>query len=34
VILSVFAIALFAALTVAERFTLPWAYQPRGDRTS
>ncbi len=31
VILSVFAIALFAALTVAERLLLPWAYQPRGD---
>ncbi|MBV9005698.1 MAG: ABC transporter permease [Solirubrobacterales bacterium] len=31
VILSAFAIALFAALTVAERLLLPWAYQPRGD---
>jgi putative hydroxymethylpyrimidine transport system permease protein len=29
VILSVFAIALFASLTVAERLLLPWAYQPR-----
>lgn len=29
-ILSVFAIALFALLTVAERLTLPWAYEPRG----
>ncbi len=29
-ILSVFAIALFALLTVAERLLLPWAYEPRG----
>jgi putative hydroxymethylpyrimidine transport system permease protein len=29
VILSVFAIALFALLTLAERLLLPWAYQPR-----
>ena len=32
VILSLFAIVLFALLTVAERLVLPWAYQPRGDR--
>jgi putative hydroxymethylpyrimidine transport system permease protein len=31
-ILSGFAIALFAALSVAERLALPWAYQPRGER--
>ncbi len=31
VILSVFAIALFALLTVAERRVLPWAYQPTGE---
>jgi putative hydroxymethylpyrimidine transport system permease protein len=31
VILSLFAIALFALLTLAERFTLPWAYQPTGE---
>jgi len=31
VILSLFAIALFAALTLAERLALPWAYQPRGE---
>jgi ABC-type nitrate/sulfonate/bicarbonate transport system permease component len=31
VILSAFAIALFALLTVAERLALPWAYQPIGD---
>lgn len=30
-ILSLFAIALFALLTLAERRLLPWAYQPRGD---
>ena len=29
VILSVFAIALFALLTLAERLVLPWAYRPR-----
>jgi NitT/TauT family transport system permease protein/putative hydroxymethylpyrimidine transport system permease protein len=33
VILSLFAIALFALLTVAERLVLPWAFQPRGDNT-
>lgn len=33
VILSAFAVALFAALTLAERLLLPWAYQPIGDRT-
>ncbi len=32
-ILSVFAIALFALLTVAERLALPWAYEPRGERS-
>jgi putative hydroxymethylpyrimidine transport system permease protein len=32
VILSVFAVALFALLTMAERLTLPWAYEPRGGR--
>jgi putative hydroxymethylpyrimidine transport system permease protein len=31
VVLSLFAIALFAILTVAERLTVPWAYQPIGD---
>src|SRR5947209_12873086 len=31
VVLSVFAILLFAVLTVAERLTVPWAYQPTGD---
>jgi ABC-type nitrate/sulfonate/bicarbonate transport system permease component len=31
VVLSVFAIALFALLTMAERLLLPWAFQPRGD---
>jgi putative hydroxymethylpyrimidine transport system permease protein len=30
-ILSLFAILLFALLTLAERRLLPWAYQPRGD---
>jgi putative hydroxymethylpyrimidine transport system permease protein len=30
VILSAFAVALFALLTLAERLTLPWAYEPRG----
>jgi ABC-type nitrate/sulfonate/bicarbonate transport system permease component len=29
-ILSLFAIALFGLLTLAERTALPWAYQPRG----
>ena len=32
VILSVFAIALFALLTLAERLVLPWAYRPREER--
>jgi NitT/TauT family transport system permease protein/putative hydroxymethylpyrimidine transport system permease protein len=32
VILSAFAIALFATLALAERLLLPWAYQSRGDR--
>jgi ABC-type nitrate/sulfonate/bicarbonate transport system permease component len=31
VVLSLFAIALFAALTFVERRALPWAYEPRGD---
>jgi ABC-type nitrate/sulfonate/bicarbonate transport system permease component len=31
VILSLFAIALFGLLTMAERITIPWAYEPRGD---
>jgi ABC-type nitrate/sulfonate/bicarbonate transport system permease component len=31
VVLSLFAIVLFALLTVAERLTVPWAYQPIGD---
>ena len=30
-LLSLFTIALFAILSVAERLALPWAYQPRGD---
>jgi ABC-type nitrate/sulfonate/bicarbonate transport system permease component len=30
-ILAVFAIALFALLTLAERLLLPWAYEPRGE---
>jgi putative hydroxymethylpyrimidine transport system permease protein len=34
VILSAFAIALFALLTLAERRLLPWAYEPRGERPS
>jgi putative hydroxymethylpyrimidine transport system permease protein len=33
VVLSVFAIVLFALLTLAERLTLPWAYQPTGEPT-
>ena len=33
VILSLFAIALFALLTLAERLALPWAYEPRGERS-
>ena len=31
VILSLFAVALFGLLALAERLVLPWAYQPRGD---
>jgi NitT/TauT family transport system permease protein/putative hydroxymethylpyrimidine transport system permease protein len=31
VILSLFAIALFGLLTLAERLAVPWAYQPRGE---
>ena len=34
VILSLFAIALFALLTLAERLTLPWAHRPPGERPS
>lgn len=34
VILSLFAIALFALLTLAERLLLPWAHQPRGERST
>jgi ABC-type nitrate/sulfonate/bicarbonate transport system permease component len=34
VILSLFAIVLFALLTLAERRLLPWAYQQRGDAVS
>jgi NitT/TauT family transport system permease protein/putative hydroxymethylpyrimidine transport system permease protein len=30
-VLAVFAIALFAVLSVTERLALPWAYEPRGD---
>jgi putative hydroxymethylpyrimidine transport system permease protein len=33
VVLSVFAIALFALLTMAERLLLPWAFQPRGENS-
>ncbi|MFZ1995363.1 MAG: ABC transporter permease [Solirubrobacteraceae bacterium] len=33
VVLSLFAIALFALLTLAERLTVPWAYQPIGDQS-
>jgi ABC-type nitrate/sulfonate/bicarbonate transport system permease component len=33
VILSLFAIALFVLLTLAERLLLPWAHQPRGETT-
>ena len=33
-ILSLFAIALFALLTLAERLALPWAYRPRGETTA
>jgi ABC-type nitrate/sulfonate/bicarbonate transport system permease component len=31
VILSVFAVALFGALTLTERLAVPWAYQQRGE---
>lgn len=31
VILAVFAVALFALLTLVERLAVPWAYQPRGE---
>jgi putative hydroxymethylpyrimidine transport system permease protein len=31
VILSAFAISLFALLTLAERLALPWAHEPRGE---
>ncbi len=34
VILALFAIVLFGLLTLAERAVVPWAYQPRGERTS
>lgn len=34
VILSLFAIALFGLLSLAERLVLPWAYQPRGEGSS
>jgi putative hydroxymethylpyrimidine transport system permease protein len=33
VVLSVFAMGLFALLTLAERLTVPWAYRPTGDPT-
>ncbi|HEY2770173.1 MAG TPA: ABC transporter permease [Solirubrobacteraceae bacterium] len=33
VILSLFAIALFVLLTLAERLLLPWAHRPRGERS-
>jgi ABC-type nitrate/sulfonate/bicarbonate transport system permease component len=33
VILALFAIVLFGLLTLAERAAVPWAYQPRGERT-
>jgi NitT/TauT family transport system permease protein/putative hydroxymethylpyrimidine transport system permease protein len=32
-ILCLFAVALFALLTLAERLALPWAYEPRGERS-
>jgi NitT/TauT family transport system permease protein/putative hydroxymethylpyrimidine transport system permease protein len=32
VVLSVFAIVLFALLTLVERLAVPWAYQPRGEQ--
>jgi len=31
-VLSAFAILLFALLSLAERFALPWAYRPRGEQ--
>jgi hypothetical protein len=31
VILSLFAIALFGLLALAERLAVPWAYQSRGE---
>ncbi len=34
VILSLFAIALFGLLTLAERLLLPWAHRPIGERSS
>jgi putative hydroxymethylpyrimidine transport system permease protein len=34
VILSLFAIALFGLLTLAERLALPWAYEPRGESST
>jgi ABC-type nitrate/sulfonate/bicarbonate transport system permease component len=34
VILSVFAVALFVLLTIAEQLALPWAHPPRGERQS
>jgi ABC-type nitrate/sulfonate/bicarbonate transport system permease component len=33
VILSVFAILLFTLLSATERLALPWAYEPRGERS-
>jgi ABC-type nitrate/sulfonate/bicarbonate transport system permease component len=33
VILCLFAIALFALFTMAERLAVPWAYQPRGEHS-
>jgi NitT/TauT family transport system permease protein/putative hydroxymethylpyrimidine transport system permease protein len=33
-ILAVFAVALFALLSVAERLALPWAFQPPGERST
>jgi putative hydroxymethylpyrimidine transport system permease protein len=34
VVLSIFAILLFALLTLAERIAVPWAYQPRGESST
>jgi ABC-type nitrate/sulfonate/bicarbonate transport system permease component len=31
-ILAAFAVALFSLLTLAERYAVPWAHRPRGDR--